>query len=109
MKALSRLLIVLSASLWPHASYAATLELVFCSADTAVLKYAVTNEAETVSIKVRDIDTTSNVSTFAAGSGQTTLENNFAAGWSGNNTNIEALFVNASGAQVGAVARCPAQ
>lgn len=107
MKALPRLLIVLSASLWPHGSYAATLEWVFCSADTAVLKYEVTNEAETVSIKVRDIDTTTNASTFAAGNGQSTLENNFAADWSGNNNNIEALFVNASGAQVGAVARCP--
>lgn len=107
MKALSRFLIVMSASLWPHASHAASLELIFCSADTAVLKYEVTNEAETVSIKVRDIDTTTNASTFAAGSGQATLENNYAAAWSGSNNNIEALFVNASGVQVGAVARCP--
>lgn len=107
MKTLSRLLIVMSASLWPHASHAASLELIFCSADTALLKYEVTNEEETVSIKVRDIDITNNASTFTAGNGQATLENNFAADWSGNNTNIEALFVNASGAQVGAVARCP--
>lgn len=88
-------------------AHAASLELVFCSQNFAVLDYETTSVEATPNIEIRDLDITTNSVIIDAGDGVGTVDGNFANEWSGSNTNIEALFVNASGAQVGAVSRCP--
>jgi hypothetical protein len=102
-------LIALAVFTLPQTASASSLSLIFCSENTAMVRYEVNNADETPNVKIRDIDTTGNSISISVGNGIAEIDSNFASAWSGSNNNIEALFVNASGAQVGAVARCPAQ
>ena len=107
MKNLFCPLMALAVFTLPQAVHASSIDLIFCSENSALLTYQVTNAEETPSVKIRDIDTTGNSISISVANGTGETDGNFASAWTGSNNNIEAFFVNASGVQVGAVARCP--
>ena len=107
MKNLFQVSLAIAFFSFPQIAHASSLNLVFCSENSALLKYEVTNAEQTPSLIIRDTGTSANALTISVGNGSAEMDGNFASAWSGSNNNIEALFVNASGAQVGAVASCP--
>lgn len=107
-KAFPILCLVFAATLAPRA-FADSVSIVFCDTNTALITYAVDNVEAAPNIKIRDRSVTDNSVTLATSQGDGVLEGNFAAEWTGSNTNIEAFLLNASAVQSGSAALCPGQ
>ena len=99
---------VFAAAFTPTA-HADSISIVFCDANNALITYSVDSVETTPSIKVRDRTVTDNSVKLTTSQGDGVLEGNFAAEWTGSNTNIEAFLLNASAVQSGSAALCPGQ